>query len=351
MERVSKATLRSSAHVYAVRMQIVPFTPAHREPAAALLAARGSVERALDPALPAWLADPAAALGEIERMLAAPRAEGLAALQGGELAGFLIGAIEFPSPLSHRSLMDPPRAGWITCHAADPARAAESYRALYTVLAERWIAAGSFAHHIGIRAGDRTALDAWFTLGFGQIAAHAVRNMQPLAGAAPPPGVTIRAATADDLDRMLQFTDAVNRHQAASPMFSPYLPETLPDVRHELEALLTDPNCGAVLAERDGRLVGGYSFGPPPVEMVAPERVIFVLDAWTAPEERGHGLGAALLDAVLCWGRERGVEWCQLNFLSANLPGARFWLGSGGFRPLSLFLQRRLDERIAWARG
>ncbi|HEY7294100.1 MAG TPA: hypothetical protein VH916_03620, partial [Dehalococcoidia bacterium] len=163
-------------------MQIVPLSSELIGPAAALLAACRRAECERDPALPTWLAKPTEARATIERALAAPWAEGLAALDAGRLAGFLIGAIEFPAPLSHRSLMDPPRAGWITCHGADPGCLAESYRALYAALAERWVAAGSFAHHIGIRAGDRATLDAWFALGFGQIAAHGVRDLQPLPG-------------------------------------------------------------------------------------------------------------------------------------------------------------------------
>src|SRR5579885_3428492 len=162
------------------RMQIVPFTEEQIDPAAALLAACGAAEREREPALPAWLAGREGARAAIARALAAPHATGLAALDAGRLAGFLIGAIEFPAPLSHRSLMDPPRAGWITWHAAQPAQAAQSYRALYAALAARWLAAGSFAHHIGVRAGDRAALDAWFALGFGQIAAHGVRTVSPL---------------------------------------------------------------------------------------------------------------------------------------------------------------------------
>ncbi|HLZ69943.1 MAG TPA: GNAT family N-acetyltransferase [Dehalococcoidia bacterium] len=329
-------------------MHIVPFSDDHLGPAAALLALRGKAAYEREPSLPALLADPSAARSAIERALAAPRAEGFAALHEGRLAGYLIGAIELPNPVSFRALLDPPRAGWITSHAAQPALAGECYRALYAKLAERWVAAGSFAHHIGLHAGDRDALDAWFALGFGQLAVHGLRDTRPVAGAALPAGITLRAATLDNLDAVLRFSDAVNRHQAASPMFAPYLPETLPDLRRELTALLSDPAGGALLAERDGQLLGGFSFGPPPEDMVAPERCVYIFDAWTAPEERGSGLGSALFDATLARAREHGAAWCQLNFLSANLPGARFWLGSG-FRPLTLFLQRRLDERIAWA--
>jgi GNAT superfamily N-acetyltransferase len=62
------------------------------------------------------------------------------------------------------------------------------------------------------------------------------------------------------------------------------------------------------------------------------------------------GVGAALLAASMEWARERGYEWCLLNFLPANILAARFWTRSG-FEPLGYRMIRVVDERIAWARG
>ena len=36
--------------------------------------------------------------------------------------------------------------------------------------------------------------------------------------------------------------------------------------------------------------------------------------------------------------------------MTANLAGARFWLGNG-FRPLEYRVCRQVDERIAWGHG
>ena len=39
-----------------------------------------------------------------------------------------------------------------------------------------------------------------------------------------------------------------------------------------------------------------------------------------------------------------------MSWDTANLPGARFWLGSG-YRPVLYRLVREVDARIAWAHG
>lgn len=52
----------------------------------------------------------------------------------------------------------------------------------------------------------------------------------------------------------------------------------------------------------------------------------------------------------MAWARGQGHDHCTLNFSTANLPGARFWLRSG-FRPIEYRMFRQIDERIAWAHG
>jgi hypothetical protein len=48
--------------------------------------------------------------------------------------------------------------------------------------------------------------------------------------------------------------------------------------------------------------------------------------------------------------REQGYELCTVGYYAPNLLGARFWQ-SKGFKPLGYTLERRIDPRIAWARG
>lgn len=331
-------------------MHIVPFEDGYLASAAALLAARQRAERAREPALPPRLEDPAVAAEFVRQALGAPFAKGVAALHAGRLIGYLLGTLELPEPTSIRAMHDPPRAGWITNHAVEPAAAVETYRELYAALAPHWLARGCFVHHVGVRPGDEAARAAWFSLGFGQFAAHGLRDTTPLPTAPLPSGLTLRRAGEADLDAVVDVVDGVYRHLSASPAFNPYFPETLPDLRRQTATSFADPRQAAWLAERDGRVVGGVTLGPAPAALDAPERAAFLFDAYTAPGERGRGVGRALLDRALAWARAEDYAWLMLNYLSANLAAARFWPAQG-FRPLTLFLQRLVDARIVWANG
>ena len=48
------------------------------------------------------------------------------------------------------------------------------------------------------------------------------------------------------------------------------------------------------------------------------------------------------------WAREQGHLTCTLHFASGNPSGAPFWLRHG-FIPVTHTMERRVDERIAWA--
>ncbi len=44
---------------------------------------------------------------------------------------------------------------------------------------------------------------------------------------------------------------------------------------------------------------------------------------WVAPEARGSGVGAALMDAVESWAREAGYENIGLGVTTVNAPAVR----------------------------
>ena len=52
-----------------------------------------------------------------------------------------------------------------------------------------------------------------------------------------------------------------------------------------------------------------------------------------APEQRGQGRGAAVLQALVEWLRVRGARGVRLAVSEHNAPGLRFWTRAG-FRPL-----------------
>jgi GNAT superfamily N-acetyltransferase len=102
----------------------------------------------------------------------------------------------------------------------------------------------------------------------------------------------------------------------------------------------TEPTDVAVIAYRDGVPVGtGGGFGDLP-------GFVHVVAMWTDPAHRGHGVGAAVLDALAAWADERGFR-LHLDVNTAN-DGARAlyersgYVATGETRPL----REDSDERV-----
>ncbi|MGH2589046.1 MAG: GNAT family N-acetyltransferase [Dehalococcoidia bacterium] len=335
-----------------MRTDIRNLTEADLDTAARLLAAHHRADRTRAPHLPARFEEPAAVRPLIERTLAQPLARGVAAIHGDQIAGFMIGTVALVAPTLWFTKFLPPRSGQIAYagHAVAGEDGGEIERQMYAALAPHFIEHGCFTHFVEVSAGDDTALDAWFSLGFGQALTLAERDTSPLPDAAPVvSGVEIHRAGPEEIDGVMELNDHLARHHNASPIFLPYLPETAPHAReHQLE-LLADPENAHWIAYRNGRPVGMQTFhAPRSAEMARPDKAIYLFQGVTAPGERGGGVGAALLQHSLAWARQAGYERCTLHYLAANIPGARFWQRHG-FRPLTHDLVRRIDDRIAWA--
>jgi GNAT superfamily N-acetyltransferase len=341
---------------------IEPFTAAHLEPAAALLAARHRRDRALHPDLPPGYEDPAAACAALGDIVATDGMRGVVALRDGQPVGYLLGAPVFPPPTSMWAGAMRPRAAEIPYagHAIHP-RELESdggslYRRLYAVLSEQWLRDGLTGHYVTIPA-DRDSAEPWLDLGFGRLAAFAVRGTEP-----PPreePGITldiaVRRAGAGDEDVVQALVTELVRALAAPPIFLPFLPETAVGRRQVVAEYLADPLCPYWLAFAAGRPMGMQMFEEPasphwhqsPLE--SPEQGLYLYLACTLPEARGRGVGAALLARTMAWAREAGYERCALHYLTAS-HAASFWRGRG-FRPVTYWMCRAIDERAVWATG
>ena len=338
-----------------MNVQIRPLGADDLDTVARLLAARHRTDRTRTPALSARFEDETAVRTQVERALAQPRTRGVLALGDGEPVGFLLGSVALPPATSWFAGSLPPRSAQIgyAGYAATGAEAYELYRRMYAVLALVWLESGCFAHYIEISAGDEVALDAWFSLGFGQVLTLAVRDTSPIAAEPerPPAGIEIHQAGLEDIDVVMKLNDDLARHHNASPVFMPYLPETEPSTREHQLDLLQNPANAHLVAYREGEPAGMQTFHEQRfAELARPDRSIYLFQGVTAPGGRGAGVGTALLRHSMDWAREAGYERCTLHYFTANILGARFWQRSG-FRPLTHTLVRRVDERIAWAHG
>ena len=87
----------------------------------------------------------------------------------------------------------------------------------------------------------------------------------------------------------------------------------------ELPTWLVEDGDGAVVA------TGGV-FVPEPEQ---PTPTAHVVAMWTAPEARGRGLAAAVLDVALGWCRDQGLDDVRLHVTEGNALARRLYVGRG----------------------
>ena len=190
------------------RLEIAPFADEHLADASVLLAARHARQRLVEPLLSDAFENPDAARTELEVAWRSEGASGAAALEGGRLVGYLVGAPRRGSTWGPNIWVEP--AG----HAAEEA---ETVRDLYAHAAAAWVAAGATSHYAVVPAHDPALLDAWSRLEFGQQQGLGIREVPRPPG--EPGRARVRVATADDVDEILRL-DILGEYQTSSPTFA-----------------------------------------------------------------------------------------------------------------------------------
>lgn len=325
---------------------------------AALLAERRREERVALPLLNERYAEVTECEATLLAHLAEARYDGVVAERGGRLAGFLLGHRRHVPIDSFEAQYAPPMEASMPAsgHGVIPGEDVEAvYTAMYAHLGERWVDAGYFEHRIGMPLADAATREAWFNLGFGSLYTFCVRESTPLP--IPTRGldatVEVLRATPAERAEVLRFQDESARFHRAAPIFWPYMERQASAAIEAFTAgSLADESNGIFLARRDGIAVALHlmlaqaDWGS---KFTQPEGSVYLYEGITAPEARGSGVGTALLARTLDWAREAGHPYVTLHYATPNPSGGPFWRGHG-FVPVEVTLQRRLDERLSWAR-
>jgi GNAT superfamily N-acetyltransferase len=326
-----------------VTVEFIPFGVEHLDAAAAILAERQRRYRDLEPWIPEKYGEMAEARGLIERALRA--GSGVAALRQGRVTGFLFG-VHAVEAMERVAIVLPHGA------AIAPGEAAELYRELYAAAAEGWLRNGYFVHYAHVASFDADALGAWASLGFGRYSVYNWRDLSPVTG--PAAEIRIRRVFGDSLDEAQGVRARLRRYNATSPILHPLIPLVGPALDRYLaseRALMEDPKNLHLLAFNQDEPVGLMTFTPPePDYLLTPDDAVYLHIAFVDDDARAGGVGAALVNRGLEWAREQGYDLCTVGYFAPNILGARFWQ-SKGFKPIGYTLERRIDERIAWARG
>jgi ribosomal protein S18 acetylase RimI-like enzyme len=307
-------------------LEIQPFSEEHLDDAAALLEQRQRRHREAEPLLD----DGYDYRAEIESL---EGASGVVGRRAGRVVGFLLGVHKEESRWGPNVWVEAPG------HAVEEA---EDIRDLYAAAAARWFEEGRTRHYVLAPASDSDLLDAWARLSFGQQHAHGIRDVPET-----PWPESVRLATEDDIDVLVELSPLLVEHQAEAPVFGVGLPrESEEEIRESILEDLPNPKIGDLIAEQDGRVVGAYQLAAVELSgshssLARPEGALLLSWAATRPEVRGSGAGVALMDASFAWAREHGYKTMVTDWRETNLLSSRFW-PKRGFRRSFIRLYRSI---------
>lgn len=308
------------------RLEIHPFSEEHLDGAAALLEGRHRRHREAEP----LLGDSYDYRAEIEAL---DGASGVVGARDGRVVGFLLGIRK-----------DDSRWGpniWVEA-AGHAVEEPEDIRDLYAAAASRWFDEGRTRHYVLAPACDSALLDAWARLSFGQQHAHGIREVPDT-----PWPESVRLATEQDLDVLVELSPLLVEHQARAPVFGIGLPrETEEEIRVSILEDLLNAKIGDLVAEQNGRIVGAYQLAPVELSgshlsLARPAGSVLLSWAATRPDVRGSGAGVALMDASFAWAREQGYDTMVTDWRETNLLSSRFW-PRRGFRRSFIRLYRSI---------
>jgi GNAT superfamily N-acetyltransferase len=298
---------------------IVTLQDIHLEDAARLAGQRYRALCAQVPVLPLRYGDVDTLLPKLQRILDAGPA--VVALQDQHVVGFMAAWLT-PSFRGRRASFSPEWANGAVLE--DSSRILE---AMYTHVASAWAATGYATHLVSTLASDTGAITGWPWMGFGMVAADAVRDLSPVQGT-DAAGVSIRRAGIEDLEEFMDLEGALARYLADAPTF---LVGASADSEAEAASLLEDPEKVVWLATQEGRPIAYLLIGPASEDastIIYDEGTCSITGAYTRPEARGSGAATALLNRALAWAREEGYSRCAVDFEPMNPLARRFWLRS-----------------------
>ena len=145
----------------------------------------------------------------------------------------------------------------------------------------------------------------------------------------------IREARLIDLDHVVQlWTVLMGHHRALGDRLYEVEPHAPATWRAWARRKMDDADGILLVAELDGRIVG-YTLGA--VGQRAPVYVVrtvgMVFDLSVDPAYRRHGIGQALIRALIAHFGDRGIKDLQVNFDARNPEATGFW-EEMGFIPL-----------------
>lgn len=150
------------------------------------------------------------------------------------------------------------------------------------------------------------------------------------AGHAPAYPVTVRAATPDDLDTVVELRVALVREHRDNPLYAQLRPDAQLQARRHFAAQLRAPDEVIMLAEHEGEAVGILRcVQVAGIPLVFPALHGYISSVYVRPEMRRHGVLRALFAEALEWCRARGLTEIRLHNAVENSAANASWESLG----------------------
>ena len=146
----------------------------------------------------------------------------------------------------------------------------------------------------------------------------------------PHVNVTVRAASAADLSRVIELRLALIREHADNPVYRRLRPDAAERARRLFATQLASTSERIFLAEDGGKAVGILrcveTAGSP---LLDPARYAYVSSAYVLPQARRRGTLRALVDAARSWCDERGLTELRLHSVAGDPASNAAWEALG----------------------
>jgi GNAT superfamily N-acetyltransferase len=151
--------------------------------------------------------------------------------------------------------------------------------------------------------------------------------------------VTIRRAEHGDLDRLLEFEQAIIETERP---FNVTIRDGEDVHYYDLAELVALPNAYVVVAEVDSKIVGsGYARIDESEPYLKHRKHSYLGFMYVMPEHRGKGVNKKVVDALEAWSRSQGVTEIRLEVYDANDPAMRAYEKSG-YEKLTVWMRKSL---------
>lgn len=153
--------------------------------------------------------------------------------------------------------------------------------------------------------------------------------------------MAIQKATTRDLDAICSIYRVLFSDMA---VLQPYYWTAAGQDRDFLTGVFENEKTDILIAKEAERILGFalvQERQSPPYTCLVPHRFVLLMDLAVLPEERGRGIGTALLDAVKEWSRARDVDYIELQALSNNTGAIRLYEREG-FAPAMQTMRIRI---------